>query len=88
MPVGLQKKRRLYSYRLPSLNFKKNNMTEITIKSYDLVVSIKKEADDVDIHDMLEMFTSALVGVTFPVEVIENGILEMAEEIEFKRKEN
>lgn len=63
-------------------------MTEITIKSYDLVVSIKKEADDVDIHDMLEMFTSALVGVTFPVEVIENGILEMAEEIEFKRKEN
>lgn len=63
-------------------------MTEIIIKSYDLTVSVKKEADDTDIHEMFEMFTSALVGVTFPVEVIENGILEMAEEIEFKRKEN
>jgi hypothetical protein len=61
-------------------------MSEIIIKNYDLVVSIKREKEDLTISEMLEMMTAALVGITFPMEVIENGILKLAGTIELKRE--
>ena len=55
---------------------------ELSLKLHDVTISIKRDTDELTIQEMYELFNSALIGVSFLPEHIDNYIIERAEELE------
>ena len=54
-------------------------MAKLIVENYDIKITIEKDLNDIDIFDWFDMFKSAMVGITFPEEVINKMIKENAE---------
>ena len=60
---------------------------EITLKNYDLEITIKKDAEDITIGEWFEYFNSGLIGLTFQQSTINQFIIEYAEELKENQKD-
>jgi hypothetical protein len=60
---------------------------KITANNYDISISIERP-DDITISELLEMFRTIAIGVTFTPVQWDNGILDLADEIRDNLKEN
>lgn len=58
-----------------------NKPCTLTIENYDTKIVIQKDHSDVDIFEIFEMFKTACIGMTFPLEVYNNALTELAEQI-------
>jgi hypothetical protein len=54
-------------------------MAKLIVENYDIKITIEKDLNDIDIFEWFEMFKSAMIGITFPEEVINKMIKENAE---------
>ena len=54
---------------------------KIRIDYYDLGLTIE-QPDDLSASDLLDIFTKAMVMMTYPPEVVKNAILKLAERYE------
>jgi len=52
----------------------------ITFEAYN-VKHIAEISEDSSIHEVFDIIESMLVGLTYPYEVVENGVIEWAERI-------
>jgi hypothetical protein len=54
----------------------------ITIESYGKKFSVETTNDDLDINEYLGIYYGLLIQLTFNSEVIKNGLIELADDIE------
>lgn len=54
---------------------------EITIKHYGTTISVKKDYEDVNMEEVFQMISSALIGVSWQQSQIDEYIIEKAEEL-------
>jgi hypothetical protein len=54
---------------------------KITIECYGITHSVEMQRDDLDIDEYLQIIYGLLIQLTFNSEVIKNGLLDLAEEI-------
>lgn len=57
---------------------------EITIKHYDIIVTIKREHDDLSLEETFDILNAALLGICWQQNQIDNYIIEKAEELKCK----
>lgn len=54
---------------------------KIKIDYYDLGLTIE-QPDDISAGELLELFTRAMIMMTYPPEIVKNAVLDLAEEYE------
>ena len=54
---------------------------KIRIDYYDLGLTIE-QPDDISAGELLELFTRAMIMMTYPPEIVKNAVLDLAEEYE------
>lgn len=54
---------------------------KIRIDYYDLGLTIE-QPDDISAGELLELFTRAMIMMTYPPEIVKNAVLELADEYE------
>lgn len=64
-----------------------NKPCSLIVEHYDTTIKIEKDHSDIDIFELFEMFKTACLGMTFPVEVYNNALIQLAEDIYIKNEE-
>ena len=54
---------------------------EITMKSYDMTVIVKKDDEGATVQDVFDMFLTCMLGITYQQSTLDDYIIEMAEEL-------
>jgi DNA-binding ferritin-like protein (Dps family) len=53
----------------------------MTVKNYDTTIVIEKDHSDLTMSEWLEMFSTAMIGISFPKSVVAEGMAYFAEEL-------
>lgn len=54
---------------------------KIAVTNYGQTITIEKDREDLTIDEWLDIFETLMLGITFSREIINEGIIEKAEEI-------
>ena len=54
---------------------------EITMKSYDITVTVKKDDEGVAVSEAFDMFLTCMLGITYQQSTLDDYIIELAEEL-------
>ena len=55
--------------------------SSMTVKNYDTTIIIEKDNSDLTMSEWLDMFATAMMGITFPKEVLARGMVQFGEEL-------
>jgi hypothetical protein len=59
---------------------------EITMKSYDITVTVKKDDEGVAVSEVFDMFLTCMLGITYQQSTLDDYIIELAEQLLQERK--
>jgi len=59
-----------------------NQPCSLTVEHYDTKIKIEKDHSDVTLHEMFDMFKTACLGMTYPIDLYNEVICELANEIQ------